>query len=384
MMPLPGTRTSRQRLCLLFAFLSLAGLHLTGGVRAAGGAPRLTLPPALYAVAGVETAIYFANAALYREPGEYRFRVQCDVGRNDPERWSVTPAPGDVGEHELRLQALDAAGNVVEQARTTLRVARAEAGSGRKLTLLLVGDSLTHGSVYPNELARLLSQPGNPEWQMLGTHRPAGAAERVAHEGYGGWTWERFARRYDPAAPATGSGRSSPFVFPGKDGGPPVLDVARYLDEQCGGRRPEVVTFMLGINDCFGLNPEDGAALDAGIDRTFAQAETLLAAFRKAAPEAALGFCLTTPPNSRDAAFEANYKDRYTRWGWRRIQHRLVQRQIERFGGREKERLFLVPTELNLDPVGGYPDNNAVHPNAAGYRQIAASLYAWLKAVPLR
>ncbi|MBM4081059.1 MAG: hypothetical protein FJ278_15255, partial [Planctomycetes bacterium] len=76
---------------------------------------------------------------------------------------------------------------------------------------------------------------------------------------------------------------------------------------------------------------------------------------------------------------EANYKGRYHRWGWKRIQHRLVQRQIERFNGREKENLFLVPTELNLDPVDGYPVDNGVHPNVTGYKQIGASIYAWLK-----
>ena len=48
------------------------------------------------------------------------------------------------------------------------------------------------------------------------------------------------------------------------------------------------------------------------------------------------------------------------------------------FGGREAEGIFVVPTELNLDPVGGYPVDNGVHPNAAGYQQVAASLHAWL------
>ncbi|MGV3723181.1 MAG: GDSL-type esterase/lipase family protein, partial [Actinomycetota bacterium] len=342
--------------------------------------PRLTLPPVLFATPGVETAVYFDNAVLSEKPGTYRFRVICPIGAADEARWAVTPAVMQTGDHPLRLEALDAGGTVLEEAVATVRVAAADAGAQRSVKLLIVGDSLTHGSVYANELARLLSLPGNPRWTMLGTHRPAGAATGVAHEGYGGWTWERFTRRYDPKAPATGSGRSSPFTFAGKDNGGPVLDVARYFDEQCGGQRPDVITVMLGINDCFALKPDDPAALEAGFDRVFGHAETLLAAFRNAAPNADIGVCLTTPPNSRQAAFEANYRDRYTRWGWKRIQHRLVQRELDQFGGRERERIFLVPTQLNLDPTGGYPDNNAVHPNAAGYRQIGASIYAWLKA----
>ena len=214
---------------------------------------------------------------------------------------------------------------------------------------------------------------------MLGTHKPDRAAEGVAHEGYGGWTWQRFVSRYEPKPDGTHRKRSSPFVSLGDDG-KPSLDVSRYLTDECDGDPPDVVTFLLGINDCFSANPDDPKAIDSRIDVVFKYADRLLAAFSKAAPEAKLAICLTTPPNSRQEAFEANYKDRYTRWGWKRIQHRLVQRQIEHYGDREAERIFLVPTELNLDPADGYPANNGVHPNEAGYRQVAASIYAWLKA----
>ena len=40
----------------------------------------------------------------------------------------------------------------------------------------------------------------------------------------------------------------------------------------------------------------------------------------------------------------------------------------------------IVLTELNLDPVDGYPNNNGVHPNPVGYAQIGASFYSWMKA----
>ena len=111
----------------------------------------------------------------------------------------------------------------------------------------------------------------------------------------------------------------------------------------------------------------------------FVQAERLLLAFRKAAPKAALGVCLTTPPNARESGFEANYKGKYHRWGWKRIQHQIVERQLAQFSARQRDRIFAVPTNLNLDPVDGYPENNGVHPNESGYRQIGASMYAWLK-----
>ena len=116
-----------------------------------------------------------------------------------------------------------------------------------------------------------------------------------------------------------------------------------------------------------------------------AYAETLLTAFRKASPQTDLAICITTPPNARESGFEANYKGRYHRWGWKRIQHRLVERLQKHFGFQPKRsdsksgRIYVVPTHLNLDPVAGYPENNGVHPNTLGYRQIGASLYCWLK-----
>jgi len=97
----------------------------------------------------------------------------------------------------------------------------------------------------------------------------------------------------------------------------------------------------------------------------------------QAAPQAILAIGVTTPPNSRQVAFEANYGDRYTRWGWKTIQHRLAQRELEHFGGRQADGLRLVPTHLDVDPFDGYPENNGVHPNAAGYAQIARSFHAW-------
>ena len=198
------------------------------------------------------------------------------------------------------------------------------------------------------------------------------------HEGYGGWTWEAFVSRYvakpDPAKRII----SSPFVF-AVDSAKPALDLPRYLQTSCNGQQPDFVTVLLGINDCFSAKPDDPAAIDERISSMFGHADKLVAAFRKASPKADLGICLTTPPNARESGFEANYKGRYHRWGWKGIQHRLVQRQLEHFGNRQAERIFIVPTELNLDSVDGYPKNNGVHPNTAGYQQVGASIFAWIK-----
>jgi lysophospholipase L1-like esterase len=346
---------------------------------------RLTLPPVCYAVAGLPMSIYYDNIVLTEKPDDYRFAVRCDLGAAEDRRWTVTPGAGDVGDHPLSITVSHRNGRVVERGKLILRVAPADAGAGRSVRLLIVGDSLTHATAYPNEIARLLSQPGNPTWTMLGTHRPPFAAKGVGHEGYGGWTWETFASHYVATPDPSKNIRSSPFVFAidgkgdGKPDGKPALDLPRYFQSSCDGRPPDFVTFLLGINDCFSAKPDDPAAIDARIDAMFVHADKLIAAFRRASPKAELGICLTTPPNARESGFEAYYHGAYHRWGWKTIQHRLVQRELEHFGGRQGERIFAVPTELNLDPVDGYPVDNAAHPNDAGYRQIGVSIYAWIK-----
>ena len=366
------------------AILPVLLLIVAPSSRAAEAALELTLPPRWYAVAGVPMSLYFDNIVLTENPESYQFEVKCDIGRIEARRWTVTPADRDAGDHALRVSVKDSTGKILQQAQTTLRVAPRTAGENRGLRLLIVGDSLTHASAYPNEIARRLSEPGNPKWAMLGTHKPGGVSPGVAHEGYGGWTWAAFLTRFDPAPPPpTGNTpapkRTSPFVY-GDATGKGVLDLPRYFREYCDGQPPDVVMFLLGINDCFGAKPDDRTAMDQTIDATLDNAEKLLAAFRKAAPKAVFAIGLTPPPNSREEGFVANYQGRYHRWGWKRIQHRLVQRMLERFGKRESEGIQLVPTELNIDPIDGYPVNNGVHPNAEGYAQLGTSFYAWLKA----
>lgn len=338
---------------------------------------RLTLPPVAYSVVGATIGVDFDNIILTETPEAYRFVVDCPVGEKVEGRWAITPKEVDIGEHPWRVAVWKGDEKLAEKS-MAWRVSPATGGTRAEVSLLIVGDSLTHATVYPNDLAKRMSAAGQPQWTMLGTHRPASAAMGVTHEGYGGWTWNRFVRQYEPQPDLANRKHSSPFVFLMDE--MPELNVARYLQESCGGRKPDYVLFLLGINDCFGANPDDAVAMDDTMDRMIVAAETLLAAFRRAAPEAELAVCLTTPPNARQAAFEANYQDRYTRWGWKRIQHRLVERELKQFSGREDEHIFVIPTELNLNPVTGYPDNNGVHPNAEGYQQIAASIHAWLTA----
>ncbi|MBI5686327.1 MAG: hypothetical protein HZC54_14735 [Verrucomicrobia bacterium] len=373
------THTSPKHLILQ---ASLALWLILSATAAESTSLRLTLPPAWYGVPGVPMSLYYDNIVLTETPENYRFEVTCDIGKSEAKRWTVTPADKDAGQHGIVVVVKDAQGKELQRAKTVLHVVPRNAGANRNLRLLIVGDSLTAATMYPIEIGRLLTMPGNPKWIMLGTHKPASVKPGVVHEGYGGWTWAAFLSRYDAKLghklDEKGKRLSSPFLFPTADV-KPALDIPRYFRENCAGQPPDVMTVLLGINDCFGASPDDAKAMDKHIAGTLDTAERFLKEFRAAAPRMVFAIGLTTPPNSRESGFEANYKGKYHRWGWKRIQHRLVEQMLKRFAGRERAGIHLVPTELNLDPVDGYPENNGVHPNATGYQQIGASFYCWLK-----
>ena len=339
---------------------------------------QLTLPPYVYAATDVPISIYFDNVVLTKSPGDYRYEVECNIGSCVDQRWTASPTEQDTGDHSLQLSVYAENNELLESKSCVLRVASTrDQSNAPPIRLLIIGDSLTHASQYPNEVAKLLMKNGSRNWKMLGTHKPSGANERVAHEGYGGWTWARFVTKHEPNPDGTHRKRSSPFVFLNEES-KPELDMHRYFVEDNHDELPTHVVIMLGINDCFSAPPDDIAGIDARVGTMLTYADRLLAAIVDAAPDAQVGFCITTPPNARQEAFHANYKNQYTRWGWKRIQHRLLQRQLQYVEAKADPKISIVPTQLNLDPVAGYPENNGVHPNAFGYQQIGASLFAWL------
>jgi lysophospholipase L1-like esterase len=256
--------------------------------------------------------------------------------------------------------------------------------TGKPFTLLCVGDSLTHASVYPQELFALL---GPERLKLVGTHHPiASLPAEVVHEGYGGWTWQAFCERWTEGE---GPGARSPFLR--LEGDKPVLDFQAYCDAHGGGEGPDFITVFLGWNDIFGAKEP---TIDLTIETVFDHADRLLAEFRRIRADTQIGIGLLTPPAATQDAFGSNYGCGQTRWQARRNQHRLVEQLIAKFGRRESENLFLIPAHCNLDTVRNYPTQvepanartaqevtrlaNGVHPSAEGYRQMADTIYAWL------
>ena len=366
------------------------------------------LPPKIYAVPGMEINIYFRNIFLTINHANYIFHAKSPVGRTELKRWTFIPKAADAGKSfSLKIQIYDMEGLAAE-GETTLHISPADAGKGKTLSILMVGDSLTNHSVYPEQLYMHCKKNG-PALTMIGTRGIQGKARHpwgwhyatdpvpggVAHEGYGGWTWNAFQRvyakdeRYNKLTPAQKVKARSQFLT--LKNGKVQLDIPGYFQRRNQGKAPDVITFQLGVNDIFTATD---ATRDKKIQEILQNASTLIAAFRKAAPEAVIGVGFVTPGSNQDS-FGHGYKCVYTSWDYYCNHFRLNQAMAKYFARCKDPKFYMIPTNVNLDtennfPVQKVPANqhnkdrvirqcNGVHPAVSGYRQMGDTFYAWLK-----
>ncbi len=354
----------------------------------------LLLPPCLYAVPGLECSLYLENTVLVINPANLAFDVDCPRGQQQRERWTYTPKEGEAGEYPLRLTVYGEGNVRLAQGETVVRVV--PPCQAAELSVLMIGDSLTNASVYPAQVLENAAADPGLEIRLIGTNTPRKDNPALRHEGYGGWTAAGFVSLYSPEPWKDGRRACSPFVFAGDDG-KPVLDFPRYCREVNQGKAPDAVTILLGCNDTFGATEEKQAE---AIAACIANLDRLVGAIREFGPATAIGILLPAPPAATQDAFGANYGCGQTRWQYRRNQHRLARAMIEHYGRRETEGIEVLPSNVVVDPVHGFPSqtvkanarstveiqrlNNGVHPNEAGYRQLGDALYGWLRALAAR
>src|SRR5690606_4400590 len=130
-------------------------------------------------------------------------------------RWTWTPTRDDAGDHPLEIEVRDFNDRVVATGKTLVRVAPADAGAGKTIRVLCIGDSLTGASVYTERLLKLGNGESNPKVILLGTAGKKGNPEN-RHEGYGGWRYRTFVEKWVPDADPNAPKKlgSSPFLFP--------------------------------------------------------------------------------------------------------------------------------------------------------------------------
>ena len=381
------------RLCLLLVAIGNSPLLLAEPpYQPNPGTIRLSLPPIVPAVVGRECNIYFDNVVLVPNPANVIFDVNCLRGAQLADHWTWVPPAADVGDIQLQLDVRDAENRIIATGRTLLRIIPANQGEGKALTVLCVGDSLTHSSQYTQRLLDRSAEPGNPQMTLIGSHF-VGEPGPNRHEGYGGWTARRFATHYTGTA-RTGeyAKRGSPFLYPDA-AGKPELDFTHYCQDINAGKFPDLVTIFLGPNDLFSFTDE---TIEPAINDVFLNLDLLIAMVHKASPSTPVAIMLPVPPATSQDSFGNNYDSGQTRWQYKRNIHRMVERLLAEYANRPG--VLLVPTNLGLDCENNYPtgitkrdavssvevtrQNNSVHPAQTGYFQIGDSLFDWIKGRP--
>lgn len=362
------------------------------------GDVRLVLPKFIYASPGVESNVYFDNIVLVINPANYVFDVTCPKGFQYDDRWTFTPADTDAGDHPITIEVRDQSNAVIARASSIVRVAPTAAGQGKgAVSLLVFGDSHLQKDAYLDDVLELSKKDADLELKLIGTrgrgNKPP--SDELRHEGYNGWTAGAFltmsgslSRSGEFKRPETGS----PFVYTDADG-KSSLDFGRYCKEFNDGKPIDYVVIQVGGNDIWRATDAD---IDATIDTVFANYDALIRMIHDHDPKIKVGLVVVDSPARSQHGFR-NYRAerKQTRWQYRRNQHRMFERQVETYGQREADNVFLLPVNLNIDAIRAYPMrslprnarmpakedrvNDGSHMSPEGYQQFGDPIYAWLK-----
>lgn len=336
---------------------------------------RLVLPNEIYAVEGVEMNVYFDNVFLTVNPDNYLFDVACNKGHNFKRRWSFTPGKRDVGTHKWTLRVISDEGLVAKKD-LKLHVVPADAGKGKTLSLLMLGDSIMDVTTYPRQVHKLFQGPNNPKLTMVGER---GSAEEKAkgmrHQGHAGWAFATFLAK----GPLGNADKTGKFI----------LDIPGYFKRNNGGKAPDVIAIQLGCNDIFGSTD---FYLPGALLRISKEMDTLIGAFQKAAPNSRIVLCLITPSANQDGIGRV-YRCRQTKYQYTKNRFMLNNMIMKKFAG--KKNISVISLYHNLDcennfPMKEYPVNggnpakvnmpsDGLHPAPAGGNQLGDTLYSYLK-----
>jgi len=344
----------------------------------------LKMAPYFYAVEGAPFSIHFPNLILSQHPGDYVFEVITAMdGNYDGDTWKWS-GNDNAGEHLVVVKVKNPNGTELALDTMTVRVSPDEAPedmSAKKLCMM--GHGFFDQGYLPIRLWNLFQAGNNPPVTFHASKEAWGVISYIRHEGWGGY----FARSFvnEPG---------SPFFLNGQK-----LNFRQYFENWVGpGETPDWVLIHLDIDDFCGYSLVAGDSLhtiDDSITNDWAIHQfRIIDSIRAAAPEAKIGICMSPPPSGLESAFEDTYGPNglnipvlNNRWRWKKIISRLVYKNIEVYGDREDENIYIIPEHIDLDDTIGYRTNDAIHPDRdacqsqipCGYSTIGSEIYAWMR-----
>jgi hypothetical protein len=337
------------------------------------------LPSNIYAVVGTPFNLYFDNVLLTNTIAQYSFVVDGPSGGiTSADKWSFMPNVGQNGTYDFKITVRNIITNrTVTTLSSKLHVAPANAGVGKSISTVLMGHSyITSYVIPPVFYTDFLSGANNPTVTQCGSrvdnfYQNIGV---IRHEGQEATTWTTF---YKPTLYPVN--RANPFW----DATINDVSMKAYVTRHCNNKTPDYFMVVMDLNDvCWLTYDGDMGKVETAIDETLANAEKFLKKIATDAPNMKIGVMMMPP--------FAKFLDNTRAYGYntgnqvRQIQHRLIQKWMEKYDKASNSNLSIVPTHLELDRNTGYDPAafarvGDFHPIREGYVQMCRSMYSWIK-----
>lgn len=348
--------------------------------RATEFSPELVLPQTMYALQSLECNLYFDNV-LMSNYKDFHFELSSTVAngtmRQHNERFSWIPV-GAVNSGSMRIRVISKyTGETLSSGSINLLSAAASNGLGTIKKAIFIGDSLIDNGAITQTMLDLAGVD-SMGITLLGT-RGSGANR---HEGRSGWTITAYTSNY-----SDGTVGANPFWIGG------AVNFSQYLTNNSIAI-PDWVFIDLGINEIFLKKSDNDAKHKANSD--FLNLDTLISSIKAAGVNVKVGLIIPSPPSYDQDSFALSQAFGRTRTRFKRNILVWARELIKKYAGQEASRIYIVPSNLNLDTennmssaasapinsrstVNKARQNNGVHPGTTGYQQIGDAVWAFLK-----
>lgn len=150
------------------------------------------MPKSYDLVVGDTFQLFYRGIIEAVNPYNYSIVATCEKGKHFPRYFEFTP--NEVGKYNLNVSVFDDNFNLLDSADTILNVVKPSPAK-KPLNILVLGDSLTGGGQWVNEVyRRITASDGEPQGLGYNNIKFVGKVHKgeVDFQATGGWYWKNF------------------------------------------------------------------------------------------------------------------------------------------------------------------------------------------------